>query len=211
MILAGLLDLDAGDIARLAGWAYLLIVGVAAGDAVFPVLPGETVVILGGVLAARGDLNVVAVVALGAVGAAFGDSVSYQLGRTANRKGRDPSDHEGRFGRALVWGEGLLKRRGASVIVTARFIPGGRTAITFGAGYIGYHRLRFTGSVLLAGTVWSLYATGVGYLGGKVFEDHWWAGLLLGLGIAFSVTAIIELVRKVWGNRGAAQARSGAD
>ena len=105
----------------------------------------------------------------------------------------------------------MLKERGSSVIVTARFIPGGRTAITFGAGYTGYSRLRFTGSVILAGTVWGLYAAGIGYLGGKVFEDHWWAGLLLGLGIAPVVTAIIELVRKAFGNKRDEPAETGVD
>jgi membrane protein DedA with SNARE-associated domain len=200
-VIEALFDLNVEDLARLAGWAYLLIFGIAAGDAVFPVLPGETAVILGGVLAAQGNLNILVVVAMGALGAALGDSISYQLGRTANRQGRDPSDHDGRLGKALVWAHKLLEERGSSVIVTARFIPGGRTAVTFGAGYTGYSRLRFTGSVLLAGTVWGLYAGGVGYLGGKVFEEHWWAGLLLGMAIALAVTGIIEVVRKVGGKK----------
>jgi membrane protein DedA with SNARE-associated domain len=139
-----------------------------------------------------------------------GDSISYQLGRTANRKGREPSELEGRIGKTLALGERLLKERGSSVIVTARFIPGGRTAITFGAGYVGYSRLRFTGSVILAGTVWALYATGIGYFGGKVFEDHWWAGLLLGLGIAATVTGIIELVRKARARQTAASTPTSA-
>jgi membrane-associated protein len=96
----------------------------------------------------------------------------------------------------------MLNERGSSVIVTARFVPGGRTAITFGAGYVGYSRLRFTGSVVLAGIVWSLYAAGIGYLGGTVFEEHWWAGLLLGLAIALAVTGAIELVRRAFGSSG---------
>ena len=205
------LDLDVNDLARLAGWAYLLIFGIAAGDAVIPVLPGETAVILGGVLAAQGNLNIVVVVAIGALGAAVGDSISYQLGRTANRNGREPSEHDGRLGKALVWGQRLLDERGSSVIVTARFIPGGRTAVTFGAGYTGYSRLKFTGSVLLAGTVWALYAGGIGYLGGKVFEENWWAGLLLGMAIALAVAAIIELVRKVAANKHDEPAETGVD
>jgi membrane-associated protein len=204
-------DLNVNDLARLAGWAYLVIFGVAAGDAVFPVLPGETAVILGGVLAAQGNLNILAVVAVGALGAAVGDSISYQLGRTANREGRDPTEHDGRFGKALAWGHRLLESRGSSVIVTARFIPGGRTAVTFGAGYTGYSRMRFTGSAMLAGAVWGLYAGVVGYIGGTVFEEHWWAGLLLGLAIALSVTGIIELVRKLRGNRHDEPVQTGVD
>ncbi|HEX2575073.1 MAG TPA: hypothetical protein VHK88_01905, partial [Aquihabitans sp.] len=81
------MDLSAGDLADLATWAYLLIFGIAAGDAVVPVLPGETAVILGGVLAQRGDLSLWLVILVGALGAAVGDNVSYQLGRVANRRG----------------------------------------------------------------------------------------------------------------------------
>ena len=40
-----------------SSWAYALIFAVVAGDAVLPLLPGETIVVTGGVLATSGDLN----------------------------------------------------------------------------------------------------------------------------------------------------------
>lgn len=193
------MDLSVGDLAELATWAYLVIFGVAAGDAVLPVLPGETMVILGGVLAQRGDLSLWLVVLAGAAGATVGDNVSYQLGRAANRRGTRPEEMTGRIGRALLWAEAALETRGSSMIVLARFIPGGRTAITFTAGYVRYGRARFVGSTLFAGVVWALYASLIGYLGGEVFEERWWAALALGLAISFAVTGLIELVRKVSG------------
>lgn len=193
------MDLSVGDLAELATWAYLVIFGVAAGDAVLPVLPGETMVILGGVLAQRGDLSLWLVVLAGAAGATVGDNVSYQLGRAANRRGTRPEEMTGRIGRALLWAEAALETRGSSMIVLARFIPGGRTAITFTAGYVRYGRARFVGSTLFAGAVWALYASLIGYLGGEVFEERWWAALALGLAISFAVTGLIELVRKLSG------------
>ena len=42
---------------------------------------------------------------------------------------------------------------------------------------------------------WALYATLLGYFGGRAFEKAAWKGLLLALGIAFAVTGGIELVR----------------
>jgi membrane protein DedA with SNARE-associated domain len=39
-------------------WTYLLLAAVCAGDALFPVLPSETVVIAAAVLAAHGHLNI---------------------------------------------------------------------------------------------------------------------------------------------------------
>lgn len=193
------MDLSVADLADLAMWAYLVIFGVAAGDAVLPILPGETVVILGGVLASQGDLSLWVVMLAGALGAMVGDNVSYQIGKAANRRGTRPEEMSGRIGRALLWAEAALETRGSSVIILGRFVPGGRTAITFAAGYVRYSRMRFVGSTLLAGAIWSVYASLIGYLGGEVFEERWWAGLALGLAISFAVTGVIELVRKLRG------------
>lgn len=188
------------DLAALSTWVYLVIAGVAAGDAFLPVLPGETVMILGGVLAQRGDLSVVLVAVVGGVGAVVGDNISYQLGRTANRKDTPIQEMKGRMGKALGWAQAALESRGASMLIVGRFIPGGRTALTFGAGYVGYSRPKFVASTVLAGTIWAIYATGIGYLGGEVFEERWWAGLGLGLGISFAITGLIELGRKLFGD-----------
>jgi membrane protein DedA with SNARE-associated domain len=193
------MDLKLDDLAHLATWAYAVIFGFSVGDAVLPVLPSETAVILGGVLAQRGDLSAPIVVLVAALGAMIGDNISYQLGRSANRKGKHPEDMKGRLGKMLGWAEAALHSRGASMIILARFIPGGRIAITFGAGYVKYERMKFVGSTFLAGALWALYATGIGYLGGRVFEEKWWAGLLLGHANAFSVAGEIELARKLSG------------
>lgn len=135
------MDIDISDLSELATWAYLVIFGVAGGDAVLPVLPGETMVILGGVLANQGQLSFFLVFLAGAVGAALGDNVSYQIGAVANRRGRTPEEMPGRFGNALGWAEAMLHSRGPSMLLIGRFIPGGRTALTFGAGYVGFPAL----------------------------------------------------------------------
>ena len=191
--------MDLNDLADLATWAYLVIFGFSVGDAILPVIPSETSVILGGVLAQRGDLSWPFVVAAAAVGATLGDNISYHLGTVANRKGRRPEEMKGRMGKMLAWAEAALASRGAQMIVLARFIPGGRIAITFGAGYVRYERSKFVASTLLAGILWASYATGIGYLGGHIFEEQWWAGLGLGLVIAFSVAGLIELVQRLRG------------
>ena len=62
-------------------WFYVLIFVIAMVDGFFPIVPGETTVIVGGVSAGAGDLNILTVIACGAVGAVVGDSVSYGIGR----------------------------------------------------------------------------------------------------------------------------------
>jgi membrane-associated protein len=77
----------------------------------------------------------------------------------------------------------------------ARFIPGGRTAVTLSAGTLEYPWRKFIVFDAIAGLVWGAYAAALGYFGGHAFEQQPWKGLLLALGIAFAVTGSIELVR----------------
>src|SRR5215212_4684328 len=74
--------------------AYFILFGVALGDAIFPVLPSESAVILAGLLCVVGDLSlpwVIAVAAAGAFVAAVGWAVyaavlGYLGGRTFHDK-----------------------------------------------------------------------------------------------------------------------------
>ena len=117
-------------------WASLAIFSVAMIDAVFPVVPSETVVITAGVLAGTGDLSLPLVILAASTGAIAGDNVSYGLGHwfgehTVKRVFRGEKSHA-----AFAWAERQLMQRGTYLIVVARFIPGGRTATTFSAGYV---------------------------------------------------------------------------
>jgi membrane protein DedA with SNARE-associated domain len=76
-----------------------------------------------------------------------------------------------------------------------RFIPGGRTAVTLSAGTLRYPWRRFVVFDAIAAVGWAAYASLLGYFGGSAFEDAPWKGLLLALGIAFTVTAGVELGR----------------
>ena len=61
--------------------AYLIVLALAAGDAVLPVLPSETAVILAGILSTTGPkLTLSWVIVAAAVGAFIGDNTSYALG-----------------------------------------------------------------------------------------------------------------------------------
>ena len=89
-----------------------------------------------------------------------------------------------------------LDERGAYIILIARFIPGGRTAVTFSAGYVRtFAWRRFIVYDVIAGILWATYAALLGYFGGKTFEEDPWKGLLLAFGFALAVTGVIEVVR----------------
>ena len=179
-----------------SNWSYAAIFGVAVIDAFFPVVPSESMVIIAGTLAGAGDLSLPLVILAAWAGTVAGDNISYGIGkwageRTVRRLFRHEKAHRG-----FDWAEQQLEERGSYIIVIARFIPFGRTAVTFTAGYtrgLPWHRfLRYD---VIAGGLWATYAAMLGYIGGKQFEEQPWKGVLLGLGIAFAVAFTVEWVR----------------
>jgi membrane-associated protein len=175
-------------------WVYLALFALAMLDGFFPVVPAETSVITAGVFAAAtGAPNLALVIMVAALGAFAGDHVSYAIGRTTNdglRNGR-------RSRKAFGWAERALAERGGLVLVVARYIPGGRTACTITMGAVAYPRRSFTLFDALAAGSWAIYSGLIGYVGGAAFENDPIKGLLLGLGIALTITAVVEVVRYV--------------
>jgi membrane protein DedA with SNARE-associated domain len=192
-------------VADASGWAYAIVFALALLDALVPIVPSETAVITAGVVAASGDLSLPVVVAAAAAGAFLGDNSSYLVGRRFGSRVTDRFFSHGKGAERLDWAEDQLRERGGELIAVGRFIPGGRTVITLSAGTLRYAWRRFVLFDAAAALGWALYAALLGYFGGKAFENAAWKGLLLALGIAFAVTATIELVR--WALRRRRQAR----
>src|SRR6202034_3657890 len=93
-------------------------------------------------------------------------------------------------------------------IIACRFVPGGRTAVTLTCGLIGYPRRRFVPATAVAAIVWASCAFFLGRLGGKVFEDRPWVGLLLALGLGLVISLLIEVGRRIWRWRATARDRA---
>jgi membrane-associated protein len=189
--LNGLIDLLTGSL-----WTYPLLLGICAGDAVLPLLPSETAMIVCGIQAARGQLSLGWVIALGAAGAFTGDNTSYALGRFIGQPvvGRFFSGERAR--ERLDWAKRFLKERGSYVLIVARFVPGGRTATTFTSGLVRFSwHTRFAPFIFVAAVLWALYGALLGYLGGMVFRDQPIYALLVAFAVAAIVYASAELTR----------------
>ncbi|MFG1707714.1 DedA family protein [Nonomuraea sp. M3C6] len=170
-------------------WLYVALFALALLDGFFPVVPAETAVITAAVFAASGDTNLPLVIVVAALGAFAGDHISYLIGnRSAGRL---------RGKKAFVWARQALAERGGLVLVVARYIPGGRTATTLTMGAVRYPRRSFTFFDAIAASSWAVYSGLIGFFGGMAFEHDPIKGLLLGLGIALSITAVVEIVRWV--------------
>jgi membrane-associated protein len=179
---------------HLVDWAadhgYAAIVAIVAGDGVFPLLPGETVVITGGTLAATGRLSLLLVILAGAIGAVIGDSAAYWLGRAGGVPIRAFFGRVAGHDRVLA-AERMVQRRGPVLVFVGRFLPGIRLAINLscGAGQMTYKRFLLFDA--LGALLWSTQAAVLGYIFGKSFERRPWIGLLIALGIALIVAAVV--------------------
>jgi len=176
--------------------AYLILFAVCAGDAVFPVLPSESAVILAGVLCVVGDLDLEVVIAVSALGAFVGDNASYAIGRYLGHPVQQRFFDGERGRRSLEWARTQLQRRGGTLVLVARFVPGGRTATTFTCGLTRFSWWRFAFFAAIAAIGWAAYGALLGYFGGQMFSDHPLLALAVALGIAFAVTLAAEAIRR---------------
>jgi membrane-associated protein len=175
-------------------WTYLFLFAVAAIDAFIPLVPSETSVILAGVLASTGDLVLVFVILFAALGAIVGDNIPYWLGRTLGHRLVDRF-FKGERRKQVDWAHKQVEERGGYLIIIGRFIPGGRTAVTFSCGTLEMRWRRFIAFDIAAGLVWATYAALLGYVGGRTFEENPLKGFLLAFVVALGVAGAIEAYR----------------
>ncbi len=176
-------------------WFYAIIFVVAMLDSVIPVVPSESVVILGGIAAAQGDLNVGFVIAAGALGALIGDNLAYGIGHRFSGPIQRWYNSKPKRAKKLSWASRQLETRGGSLLLTARFIPGGRTAITLTSGVTRQHRLRFVFFVAIACAIWASYGAGLGYFFGNRFKDNHTTAFLIAFATSIAFTFLIEIIR----------------
>jgi membrane-associated protein len=175
-------------------WTYAFLFAIAALDVIIPLVPSETSVILAGVLASTGDLNLILVILSAAAGAVTGDNISYWIGRKVGHRIVDRF-FKGERRKQVDWAHRQVEQRGGYLIVIGRFIPGGRTAVTLSCGMLEMRWRRFIAFDVAAGLVWGTYAALLGYVGGTTFEEDPLKGFLLAFAVALLVAGVIEAVR----------------
>lgn len=178
-------------------WFILIIFSVALLDSVFPIVPGETTVIAGGVAAGAGNQTLALVIFAGAFGAFLGDNLAYAIGNRFEPRVRAWAARKPNRAARLDSAGNQIKKRGGLLLITARFIPGGRTILTVSSGITRQPRLWFAAWVAIAGTIWATYAAGLGYLFGQAFEDNHTVAFWLAFGTALSITMLVEVIRWV--------------
>jgi undecaprenyl-diphosphatase len=182
----------------LGAWTYLL-VGVFAfaetGAFVGLVVPGETVMLLGGAVAGQGAIDIYVLIAIAWFSAWLGDTTSFFVGR---RLGRDFVLRNGpRFGighQRFEKVEDYFDRHGGKTIFIGRFISLVRALAPFIAGSSGMRYRAFVPYSILGTGLWASAHILIGYFFSRSIET---AAKYAGKGAFLLATLIVVVVAVV--------------
>jgi membrane protein DedA with SNARE-associated domain len=135
-------------------------------------LPGETALVAAGVLAARGDMDIVTVIVVAAAAAIVGDNVGYWAGRLGGRRLLHRWEWlERHASRVLPWSERFFRRHGAKTIFLGRFVAVLRVTAAWLAGVSQMHWWRFFLYNALGGICWAVLVGLVAYYVGQAAAE----------------------------------------
>ena len=182
--------------ATLGGWTYLLVAGLAfleTGAFVGLIAPGETAVVLGGVVAAQGEISLVAILLTAWVASLAGDVASFALGRRLGRPFLYTHGPRMKLSPARIQRvEGFYDRHGGKAILVGRFVGIIRAVSPFIAGASGLRMRAFLPYSIVGTAVWASAFTLAGYLFHRSFEQA--AGLLSRGALVLAVLAAVGVV-----------------
>lgn len=182
-------------------WAYLvifLVVFCETGLVVFPFLPSDSILFMGGILAGLGSFNIVLLFVLMIAATMLGDSLNYWLGSRVGTRVFD-----GRFRFLGPEQEKLTQqffaRYGDKAIILARFVPLMRSLVPFvsGMGFMVYGR--FILFNVVGNTIWVVICLFGGYFfGSHPFVQENFGAFFVGAAVLSLVPAVAEIAREKW-------------
>lgn len=190
-------------------WILPIVAGlVFLEDALFVgfVLPGETAAVLGGVLAGRGQVNVVLVAGVVVLAAIVGDTVGYEVGRHFGPRLLELRPIR-RHTERLDTARRLLADRGGSAVFLGRFVAFFRAVMPALAGMSRMPYRRFVVWNAAGGLVWGVAYVLLGYLAGNSWEL---VVRTVGRGVGIAIGALVVGGLIAWRVRGRIRERSAA-
>ncbi|WP_114855963.1 DedA family protein [Brachybacterium sp. YJGR34] len=192
-----------------AWWIYFVVYACAMLDGFFPTVPSESVIVtLSSLWSSSGRPYIVLIGLAAWIGAWTGDNLGYLLGSKIGWE-RFRFLREGKGRAAVDAAERGLEKRALIFLMTARYIPFGRTAVNLVAGAVHYPHKNFWPRSLLSTFVWAVYSCAIGAVAGAWFEDnHLLAitvALIAAVVMALVVERLIAMVHRVLDRRAEAQ------
>lgn len=144
---------------------------------VFPPIPSEFIMGLGGVAVARGHMHVVPLMIAGTLGSTIGNFFWFEIGRRLGYERLQPFII--RFGRWLTldWSDveravRFFQKHGQWVVFFLRFSPFFRTMISLPAGLARMSTWQFVVFTTLGAAIWNIVLVGGGYYLGVHFSEQ---------------------------------------
>jgi membrane-associated protein len=177
-------------------FSYLSVFVLIALDAVMPIFPGETTLNAAATLAAHGELELLPIIVMGALGAIVGDSCLFWIAR------RNAKRLQGQLNRAKAnarvqqaWD--VMDSSPGVLIIGGRYLPGMRFVVnaSMGLSDIAYHR--FLGWSVISGILWSTYTSVLAYEIGLALGDFPLASFIIsGLVGSIAIAALFLAYRR---------------
>lgn len=173
-------------------WVYLflfMIVFVETGLVLFPFLPGDSLLFIGGAFAATGAMDPWLLGGLLFIAAVTGNTLNFWIG---SKIGPRVYEKNWRFldRDALRKTHDFYEHHGGKTIVIARFVPIVRTFAPFVAGVSAMSWVRFQLYNLLGALIWVTLLVGGGYLFGNLPIVKQYLNVIVLVGISAAVVPI---------------------
>lgn len=187
-----------GALSGLGFLAYVILFLASCLEYLVPPLPGDTVILLGGVTAVRGHQPLLLVFVAVVSGSALGSTLAYVFGVWLRKRMEQRPEEKPLFGLTRARLEAVdrqMQRFGAWLLVLNRFLPGVRSLIFVAAGSAGMNAGRTLGLGVLASVLHTSLILGAGWaVGGNleeltrwVTQSQWVVASLIGL-VALGLT-----------------------
>lgn len=131
-------------------------------------LPGDSLLVTAGILAAAGDLDIRWLIPLACLAAIAGDQTGYVIGR---RAGEALVQRYEKFRSHLERAHDFYEKYGSKTIVLARFVPIVRTFVPAVAGAARMNYRQFVTYNIAGGVFWVLSTTLLGYGLGRTMPN----------------------------------------
>lgn len=188
------------EVLRSSGYAGVTF--LMALENIFPPIPSEVIMGLGGIAVARGDMSLVPLLMFGTLGATLGNYVLF-LGsdRLGYEKCQPLVERWGRW-LTLEWSDiersgHFLRRHGHWVVLFMRFMPMFRTVISIPAGLAHMGHVRFLVFTAIGSAIWNaLLVLAARWFATQFADAEQWLAIgtfgLMGLAIIYYIWRVIR-------------------
>jgi membrane protein DedA with SNARE-associated domain len=187
------------------GGGYWGILFLMALENIFPPIPSELIMGVGGISVARGRMAFGPLLIAGTIGSALGNYVLFLIAdRLGYERLRPFVDRWGRW-LTLEWkdvetGTRFFRKHGGAVVFVLRFMPMFRSVVSIPAGLAHMGHVRFLLYTAAGAAIWNVLLITAGRWAGQAFEEaeRWlgWATLALaGLTLVFYVYRVVTWKR----------------